>query len=111
MNRLLAQTRADGYFAIRTFHRDRKGKKDPRFLFKCGCCNRELEVYYGENSLEINGVMGSVENWRKLLIPLLEMKLPGQGQHGRGRITSGYTRGVPRAERADSRRRVSGRRG
>ncbi|MGH2361824.1 MAG: hypothetical protein ACRDGM_14955, partial [bacterium] len=50
--RLLAQTRPDGYFAIRTFHRNRKGKKDPRFLFKCGCCDRELEVYYGEDSLE-----------------------------------------------------------
>ena len=106
MNRLFAQTRGDGYFAIRTFHRNRKGKKDPRFLFKCGCCNRELEVYYGEDSLEINGVMGSVENWRKLLMPLLEMKLPGQGQQGRGR-----TRRRPRDERTDSRRRVSGRRG
>jgi hypothetical protein len=78
MNRLFAATRADGYFAIRTFHRNRRGKKDPRFLFKCGCCNRELEVYYGGDSLEINGVMGSVENWRKLLMPLLEMKLHGQ---------------------------------
>ena len=78
MNRRFAQTQSDGYFAIRTFHRNRKGKKDPRFLFKCGCCNRELEVYYGEDSLEISGVMGSVENWRKLLLPLLDMKLPGQ---------------------------------
>jgi hypothetical protein len=104
MNRLLAQTRADGYFAIRTFHRKRKGTKDPRFLFKCGCCTRDLEVYYGEDSLEINGVMGSVDNWRKLLMPLLEMKLPGQGQHGRGRIASGYTRRRTRDERTDSRR-------
>jgi len=111
MNRLFAQSRPDGYFAIRTFHRKRKGKRDPRFLFKCGCCNRELEVYYGEDSLEINGVMGSIENWRKLLVPFLEMKLPGQGQHGRGRITSGATRRRPRDERADSRRRVGGRRG
>lgn len=110
MNRLFAQSRPDGSFAIRAFHRNGKGKRDPRFLFKCGCCNRELEVYYGEDSLEINGVMGSVENWRTLLMPLLEMKLPGQGQHGRGRITSGDTRRRPRDERADSRRRVRGRR-
>ena len=111
MSRLLAQTRPDGYFAIRTFHRNRKGKKDPRFLFKCGCCDCELEVYYGEDSLEINGVMGSVENWRKLLLPLLEMKLSGQGRHRRGRVTSGCTRRRPRDARADSRRRASGRRG
>lgn len=80
MNRKLAQTRPDGHFAIRTFHRSRKGKRDPRFLFKCGCCDSKLEVYYGEDSLEINGVMGSVENWRELLMPLLEMKLEGQGR-------------------------------
>ena len=90
MNRRLAQTRVDGYFALRTFHRSRKGKKDPRFLFKCGCCKGQLEVYYGGDSLEINGVMGSVENWRTLLLPLLQMKLPGQGR--RSRLTSRSTR-------------------
>ena len=78
MNRKFAQTRPNGYFAIRSFHRDAKGKRDPRFLFKCGCCDNKLEVYYGGDSLEINGVMGSIENWRELLVPLLEMKLPGQ---------------------------------
>ena len=80
MNRKFAQTRPDGYFAVRSFHRAAKGKRDPRFLLKCGCCDNKLEVYYGGDSLEINGVMGSVENWRELLVPLLEMKLPGQGK-------------------------------
>src|SRR3990172_6309553 len=92
MNKQLAQIRADGYFAIRTFHRRRKGKKDARFLYKCGCCDNKFEVYYGEDSLEINGVMGAVENWRELLLPMLEMKLPGQDQHERGRITRSPTR-------------------
>ena len=80
MNQKLAQPRSEGYFAIRVFHTGKKGKRDPRFVFKCGCCDQKLEVYYGEDSLEINGVMGSVENWRELLRPLLEMKLPGQGK-------------------------------
>ena len=80
MNQRLGQTRKDGYFAIRTFHRSKKGKKDARFLFKCGCCDEKLAVYYGGDSLEINGVMGSVDNWRALLLPLLEMKLSGQGK-------------------------------
>ena len=80
MNQRLAQSRKDGYFAIRTFHRGKKGKKDARFLFKCGCCDEKVEVYYGGDSLEINGVMGSVENWRTLLLPLLRMKLAGQGK-------------------------------
>lgn len=86
MNRKLARTRPDGYFDIRVFHRGRKAKKDPRFLFKCGCCQGQLEVYYGGDTLEINGVMGSVENWRELLLPLLNMALPGQepNSHSRG---------------------------
>ena len=78
MNRKFASTRSDGYNDIRVFHRARAGKKDPRFLLKCGCCENKFEVYYGGASLEIAGVMGSVENWRELLLPMLDMKLPGQ---------------------------------
>jgi hypothetical protein len=78
MNRKIGISRQDGYFAIRSFHRSKKGKRDPRFLFKCGCCDGQLEVYYGGDSLEINGVMGSIENWRQLLLPLLNMNLAGQ---------------------------------
>ena len=92
MNRRMGQRRADGHFAVRVFHRAKKRKKDARFLFKCGCCDEKLEVYYGGGSLEINGVMGSVENWRTLLLPLLNMKLPGQGKERRGRTTRGRTR-------------------
>lgn len=78
MNRRFASTRPDGYNDVRVFHRTRVGKKEPRFLFKCGCCENKFEVYYGGDSLEIGGVMGSVENWRELLLPLLTMKLRGQ---------------------------------
>ena len=78
MNRKYARVRRDGHFEIRTFHRKARGKKDPRFLFKCGCCNGKVEVYYGGDSLEIDGVEGSIENWRELLMPLLEMKFHGQ---------------------------------
>ena len=80
MNQRMVQSRKDGHFAIRTFHRSKKGKKDPRFLFKCGCCDEKVEVYYGGDSLEINGVMGSVANWRTVLLPLLQMKMPDQGK-------------------------------
>ena len=91
MNQRMGQTRADGYSAIRSFHRAQKGKKDARFLFKCGCCDEKVEVYYGGDSLEINGVMGSVKDWRTLLLPMLNMKLPGQGKERRGRTTRGRT--------------------
>lgn len=91
-NRKFAATRSDGYYDVRVFHRGRKGKKDPRFLFKCGCCENKFEVYYGGDSLEIGGVMGSVENWRELLLPLLSMKLPGQEPMKRRLSRRGDTR-------------------
>lgn len=83
MNRRVAATRSDGYNEIRVFHRGRVRKKDPRFLFKCGCCENKFKIYYGGDSLEIGGVMGSVENWRELLPPLLNMELPEQERRKR----------------------------
>ena len=78
MSRKFAATRPDGYNEVRVSHRSPVGKTDPRHLFKCGCCDNSFEVYYGGDSLEIAGVMGSVANWRELLLPLLDMKQPGQ---------------------------------
>lgn len=78
MNRKLAQTRPEGYFAVRAYHRKGRGNKGPRFLFECGCCDNKFEVYYGDDSLEIAGVFGSLDNWRELLLPLLNAGLPGQ---------------------------------
>lgn len=66
-----AQSRPEGGFALRVFHKQAQGKKMPRFLIKCGCCDERLEIYYAEDSLEINGVMGSISNWREVLVPLL----------------------------------------
>jgi len=63
--------------AIRVFHRaGRKrgtGRILPRYLLKCGCCDRKVEIYYGDEELEINGVNGSLENWRDILLPLLQI--------------------------------------
>ena len=95
MNQRLGQRRKDGHSAIRTFHRAKKGKKDARFLFKCGCCDQKVEVYYGGDSLEINGVLGSVKNWRELLLPVLNMKLSGQGKEEREPATRSRTRRRP----------------
>lgn len=97
-NRRLAQTRPDGYFDIRVFHRGRNGKRDPRYRFKCGCCDETLEVYYGGDSLEINGVMGSVQNWRELLLPLLNMTLPGQSSRSNRGADPRAPRTIARSE-------------
>jgi hypothetical protein len=48
----------------------------PRYLIKCGCCDEQVEIYYDAQTLEINGVMASIENWREVLLPLLNPKDP-----------------------------------
>ena len=56
---------------IRVYHKKGYGKKSPRYLLKCGCCEEKVEIYYGDDGLEINGVNGSIEDWRDILLPLL----------------------------------------
>ena len=56
---------------IRVYHRRRRGKKSPRYLLKCGCCEQKLEIHYAEDGLEIGGVNGAIEDWRGILLPLL----------------------------------------
>lgn len=67
----MAQSRPEGTWQIRVFHRKAVGKCSPRYLIKCGCCDQHFEIYYGDDTLEIAGVMGSVEDWQEILLPLL----------------------------------------
>lgn len=62
---------------IRVYHRKGNGKKMPRYLLKCGCCDEKVEVYYADDGLEINGVNGAIEDWREILLPLLLIKRDG----------------------------------
>jgi len=61
---------------IRVFHKAGRGKKAPRYLLKCGCCDQKLEIYYAEDGLEIGGVNGTLDDWREILLPLLEIVPP-----------------------------------
>ena len=65
-----------GICAIRVFHRAETGRSSPRYLLKCGCCDQKVHIYYNDEDLEINGVIGSLENWREILLPLLEVAPP-----------------------------------
>src|SRR5213596_814668 len=69
-----------GAFVIRVSHRARRkrgnGYISPRYLLRCGCCDGMLEIYYDHDSLEINGVEGTIENWREILLPLLRIAPP-----------------------------------
>lgn len=66
-----------GYPQIRVYHRKAYGKKSPRYLLKCGCCEEKVEIYYGDDGLEINGVNGAIEDWRDILLPLLLIEKKG----------------------------------
>jgi hypothetical protein len=82
IQRRTAVLRPEGYCAIRVSHRaERKsgqGHVSPRYLLRCGCCDRAVQIYYDTDALEINGVHGSIENWREILLPLLGMKRRGK---------------------------------
>lgn len=79
-NHRMNQKRPEGYKALRVWAIPATKKKSPRLRIKCGCCDQKVVIYYGEgenaDSLEINGVFGSVENWREILLPLLECPPP-----------------------------------
>ena len=64
--------RTDGYPQIRIYHKKAAGKKSPRYLLKCGCCENKMEIWYDKEALEIAGVHGSIENWKEILLPLLK---------------------------------------
>jgi len=56
---------------IRVYHMKGVGKKSPRYLLRCGCCEQKLQVCYSDDGLEIGGVNGTIDDWREILLPLL----------------------------------------
>ena len=62
---------------IRVYHKNGIGKRAPRYLLKCGCCDEKVEIYYADDGLEINGVNGTIEDWREILLPLLLIEQDG----------------------------------
>lgn len=77
-SRKMQNTRPDGLPELRIWHKkaQQRGRKTigARYLVKCGCCNEKVEIFYDEDSLEINGVDGSIQNWREVLLPLLNIQ-------------------------------------
>jgi len=76
-NRFYDTTRF-GQPEIRVYHKAGKGKKSPRYLLKCGCCQEKLQIYYADDGLEIGGVNGTIEDWREILLPLLLIEQKGR---------------------------------
>lgn len=68
-----------GQSAMKMSVRRRKATKrmSSRILVRCGCCDQRVEIYDMEDCdglLEINGVLGTQEQWAEILTPLLEVK-------------------------------------
>ena len=70
-------------------HRTKKNRiTGASILVRCGCCKEKLRIYHdpdsearksktwqeSDSSLEINGVNGTVAQWRKILLPLLNIE-------------------------------------
>jgi len=77
-----ARKLGDGYPVPRVYHRKAQGKKSARLLIKCGDCENKFEIYYGPEGedLEIAGVLASVRNWRRILLPLLKKTAPSSSE-------------------------------
>jgi hypothetical protein len=95
----------ESIWAIRVSHRALrkrgKGHISPRYLLRCGCCDQKVEIYYDPEDLEINGVFGSLENWREILLPLLGMK-----RKGKGFVVGATPREVPRSRQKSASRKL-----
>jgi len=61
----------------RVYFRKGTGKKSSRCLIKCGDCDSSLKIYFGsveDVDLEINGVLTTKKEWKRILLPLLKEK-------------------------------------
>lgn len=75
LNTRMAQP-TEGGWRLRVWNRAGRGRKAPRLLIRCGCCEGSLKVFYASDSLEINGVEAPLSEWRAILGPLLQGKSP-----------------------------------
>lgn len=70
-NKKMAIPAESGGFRLRIYTRKGSEKKMARILVKCGCCDAQLDIRHDFQTLEINGVIGSLDEWRSILFPLL----------------------------------------
>jgi hypothetical protein len=60
----------------------KNGHTAPSIRVKCGCCSEAVVINHDleptgnphVDTLEINGVMGNLDQWRQVLLPLLQVK-------------------------------------
>lgn len=59
--------------------------ESPSIRVKCGCCPEAVVIFFDNDptgdihidSLEIGGVSATIDQWRQVFLPLLQIALPG----------------------------------
>lgn len=74
MNQKMLVSEPSGLYKLRIFKNKGRRKVGPSVLAKCGCCNHSVRIYHSPEDLEINGVLASIEEWKSLLLPLLQIE-------------------------------------
>ena len=70
-NKRMCVSRPEGGFALRVYAKKKTRRLSPHVLIRCGCCDEQVRIFHDKSSMEINGVQGSLENWREVLYPML----------------------------------------
>lgn len=69
----------EGGNKLRIYHSTAKpDKKLASVRIKCGCCTEQVIICHDAQTLEINGVIASIEEWNRVLGPLLARSRPNQ---------------------------------
>jgi hypothetical protein len=87
-NKKHKNTKEGQAWALRIKHVPQKGKRSPYYIIGCGCgCEKKIKIYYDDDklkdmlpsavdiypeNLEIDGVHTTIDEWRRVLLPLLE---------------------------------------
>ena len=73
-NKRLAVADENGFCIPRCYWRKAKCKRSPSVNIKCGDCDEKVEISYGNDWLEINGVIASTRWWKQLFEYLMREK-------------------------------------
>ena len=70
LNERLAIPYKNGIYGLRVWWTNYRGKRDGHWTVRCGDCSADSLTIYpnnGDDTVEINGVIGHIEQWIELM--------------------------------------------